>query len=504
MPERRRRRKAPEPEQPKPTRKRPRKPASDAKQDKKKKDPRPKTLAPYTLGKPRKLPGPTVAYRSEAFTKAITHAKKQAGNVKSMRELGTDGINDTCLSTGSLVMNLLLFGGLGAGSMTTIAAGSGAGKSTLCHSTVGCAQRSGMVVLIHDTEHALDIRYGSRFDWSLKYKLGKKFGVEMFRLFSLDQVWKHIYSFLCDWDTRAASSDYGPRRPGDAIPGLIVVDSLRIDSDASVSEEQNAGLADAARVNAAWLGKIVNKLRSTGFVLLASNHLTNKIGAMGDPRQEPGGTAVQYRPDNRVWGTKASTAKFIPTSYDNPTQMLNFRLIKTRGAMPETRLGTMIEPGVGLMSGYDTYAFLNSLGLVLETKSRSTLYSVDGLMTNRTRGPMLEYLGHPDLRRTLDIEITDRARKWTWLRHFGAVEGWAVDPSDDADPMFIYRDETEAIGEILHAIAALTVLKPAEPDPETEPGDTEGEPDADPVEAVAEMIAGTEPESPAGDEEEGA
>lgn len=68
-------------------------------------------------------------------------------------------------------------------------------------------------------------------------------------------------------------------------------------------DDPNAGLAAVARLLSVHLPKIKGKLRRKNAILMGVNQLRERPMAQGDPRYEPGGQALRFQSDVRIWQT---------------------------------------------------------------------------------------------------------------------------------------------------------------------------------------------------------
>lgn len=147
------------------------------------------------------------------------------------------------------------------------------------------------------------------FDWTAgflrrlpdkRYEDGKWWFV-----YEADRDTKAKYKDVMDRKKSASSGAiYIPAENG-SLQSIILVDSLpSLLPDAMDEDDPKSGMALQAREFAKHLPRIKGKLRAKRVAVIAINQIREKIGfVMGDPRYEPGGNAIKYFSDVRIWNT---------------------------------------------------------------------------------------------------------------------------------------------------------------------------------------------------------
>lgn len=92
-----------------------------------------------------------------------------------------------------------------------------------------------------------------------------------------------------------------------APQAVIVVDSwIALVPERVDDEDKSAGLGANARMFSETLPKLKGKLRRKAVILMGVNQLREKPMTQGDPRYEPGGQALKFYSDFRMWNTPRS------------------------------------------------------------------------------------------------------------------------------------------------------------------------------------------------------
>jgi RecA/RadA recombinase len=141
--------------------------------------------------------------------------------------------------------------------------------------------------------------------------------------------------------TRASNGIYIPAEDG-SLQAYILIDSYpSLVPKAMDDDDPSAGMALAAREFAKHIPRVKGKLRSKRVAIVGINQIREKPGFnMGDPRYEPGGQALRFNSDVRVWNTPRALSG-VPY---NP---------KGKGSYEE-------EDSVEFDGGKDTYRYINS------------------------------------------------------------------------------------------------------------------------------------------------
>ena len=343
------------------------------------------------------------------------------------------------VSSGLLVSDLILGGGLIAGGMYTFAGMEQSAKSTYILNFLRCVlglEQQPNVIQYLDGEGSLDPRYFNNM-FGPKFKDKEVFGVRdstgvwvikpRIRYYPenrgellltalngllrrlpdkelLDGKWyyvfentvpnrkivdnKHLKSLFSKFN-----KFYVPTE-NTAPQAIFVVDSwASLITEKGDDEDSGEGLGAQARMFAEELPKVKGKLRRKGAILLGVNQLREKPMARGDPRYEPGGNALKFYSDVRVW----QTARAIPHgkgrfeeepsvtgSGTDTYTYLHMKAIKNKLATPYlegwARLWVADTKGVGrgFCPVWDVFTYLKMTGQATGTMKKMSIVMSDG------------------------------------------------------------------------------------------------------------------------------
>lgn len=201
--------------------------------------------------------------------KAISFLKdKKIGNIET-------------ISSGSLVLDQILGGGLAKGRIIEIYGPEASGKTSIALTAVGNVQKEGGTAVFIDLEHALDPRYA------------KKLGV------NLDEL------VVAQPESAETALDLVHDLAVSGAVDIIVVDSVaalvpqaELDGDAS-----NSHVATTARLLSMNVKKLISKANITGTTVIFINQERTEIGKFspfGTPVSTTGGKALRYYASQRI------------------------------------------------------------------------------------------------------------------------------------------------------------------------------------------------------------
>jgi len=277
------------------------------------------------------------------------------------------------VSTGSLVLDLILGGGYARGRMGTIFGPEAAGKSTLLQQLVVSAQSIGIPVVYYDFEAGADPVYMRTQGIDLKYTINikkdkKSISVPGFFYTQPDTgegVYRHIIRTL----SQLPEIDSG-------IPSIIfLIDSFAamMSEETDVDTGEGGRLGARARMHSNYLGLISPKLRRKGAILIGANQMRAEIGSYGNPQKEAGGNALKYYPDYKVKATRqwikgSKEGGIIPDATKVNTLPVLWRTVKNKTFPPFRSTEMRLVLGRGIDYAFDTHYFFKHLGL-LEVQS---------------------------------------------------------------------------------------------------------------------------------------
>lgn len=385
----------------------------------------------------------TATYTSPVDMLSVIGELEKVAKIQSI----TLGAEDR-VSTGNLCLDLILGGGISP-SMMTFAGGEQSAKTTTAISVMGASvdQKVGLRVLwdaegssgsstdyISNIFRTMGVKvsieelFGRRekgkyttaplvyyrdegelktfFDWTaalLRRLPDKRFeGGRWWYIYERTKENLAAYKGQADRAMSSANNAiYIPAEDG-ALQALLLIDSWPSLLPAGLDEDEaKAGMALSAREFSQHLPRLKGKLRSKRVALLGINQLRERPGFnMGDPRYEPGGQALRFLSDVRIWYTARalSGVPFSPkgkgmveeepsVSVDGGTDTYRYihaRAIKNKLSVPgrETWLRIWVQDAEGNANGldpvWDAFYVLHLTGQVSGKRS-SMLLDVEGL-----------------------------------------------------------------------------------------------------------------------------
>lgn len=120
---------------------------------------------------------------------------------------------------------------------------------------------------------------------------------------------KENMSLYGQYDIKGLDKKYGKgiyiKAPDGALQGIVICDSWPAMNPDMKDEETGAtGLGANARMFSEQLPRVKGYLASKKVALIGVNQLREKPMTMGDPRYEPGGNALRFASDARLWFTQ--------------------------------------------------------------------------------------------------------------------------------------------------------------------------------------------------------
>lgn len=259
------------------------------------------------------------------------------------------------ISSGCLVLDLILGGGLIGGAGYTIAGAESSGKSTtvmnLLASRIKYALDDPCPILYFDAEGSMDPRYFESMLRNTKLKSRDIFGVKkadgkgwtvkpLIRYYAesrgeqtldainsflkrlpdmelMDGQWYYAYentkenrATVGQHYSKELFSTYNKfyvKTSKDTPQAILVIDSwVSLIPEKMDDEDKGAGLGALARFFSEYLPKLKSKLRRKNVIVFGANQLRERPMAQGDPRYEPGGNALKHLSDARIWSTTRS------------------------------------------------------------------------------------------------------------------------------------------------------------------------------------------------------
>lgn len=274
---------------------------------------------------------------------------------------------DDVISSGSLILDLMLGGGFQRGRIASIFGPEGCGKSTILQAIAISAQQQGVPVSWYDFEGSADPVYmrtqGINLTQQIKVKKKKMASWFYSQPDFGEQTYKHLVVAL----RRMPDVDSGPPR------AVFIIDSFAAMHPQEVDAETGDGrLGSASRMHSDKLREIRPTIRKKGVLLIGSNQMRADIGSWGAPTKEAAGNAIKFYSDYRVL---VSRYKIEEDKRDN-LRVLNvkWRTLKNRAFVPLLDSEMRLLLGRGIDKAEDATEFLDQIGLIEIKKGRRKIH----------------------------------------------------------------------------------------------------------------------------------
>lgn len=322
--------------------------------------------------------------RKKNLDLAISAINKQFGENAIMRLGESPKLNVSCISTGSVAIDLALgIGGLPKGRICEIYGPESSGKTTMCLSLIAEAQRQGGTAAFIDVEHALDPKYA------------RILGVDLAELMISQPESGEDALNITETLIRSGAVD------------VVVLDSVaalvsRNELDGQMGDT-TVGLQ--ARMMSQAMRRLTGAINKSQCICLFTNQIREKIGVMfGSPETTPGGRALKFfasvRMDiRRIGQIKDPSGKVI----GNRTRL---KIVKNKIAPPftECEFDIMYDEGI---SKTGSLIDLGVEGGILDKKGAWISYKGD--LIGQGREAAKQHLTeHPELQDEIKKAILEK------------------------------------------------------------------------------------------------
>ena len=271
---------------------------------------------------------------------------------------------ENVLPTGSLILDLILGGGLQRGRIAVFLGPEASGKTTLMLTLIASSQRLGIPCVFYDCEHSADCMYMHYIGVDLDFKIrsgGKRVpGFFYTQPGPGEEVYKHMFKTL------RRMQDVDPERPGPPTC-LFVVDSFAAmySESEDVEKSGKGGVGRDARMHSVWLRRLKGLLRRKGVLLVVTNQIRfniNMKNPQANPETEPGGNAMRFYADYKI---RVSARKRDEEDKGGlARQHIWIRTQKNKCFPPFRACEHEIILGRGLDKAQDALEFLKAIGKV--------------------------------------------------------------------------------------------------------------------------------------------
>lgn len=300
--------------------------------------------------------------------------KSDVGSI--IAKLGDRPINIETISTGSLVLNSILGGGLGRGRIIEIFGAESSGKTTIALTAAADVQSRGGTVAFIDFENALDPRYA------------RKLGVDIENM------------AVAQPDYAEQGLDLVQKLAESAVVDLIIVDSVaalvpKAEVEGSL-EDQSIGVI--ARMMSKSLKKLISAANRTQTTVIFINQTRVAIGSFspfGTPTDTTGGKALKFYSSQRIEVKKGTQVK---EGKDILGVITKFNIKKNKLAPPFLTGETVLTFGKGINREVELIEVAPAYGVIQRPNNRTYIDSTTGDIIGKSRGEALEAIEKdPDL-----------------------------------------------------------------------------------------------------------
>lgn len=321
--------------------------------------------------------------KENAREHALSQISKEYGDGAVMRLGDARHLVVDAIPTGALSLDIALgVGGIPRGRLTEIFGPESSGKTTICLHIIAEAQHKGGVCAFIDMEHALDPSYAERL------------GV------NIQELW------VAQPDTGEQALEIAETLVRSGAVEVVVVDSVAalVPRAELEGEMGDATMGGQARLMSQALRKLSSAISQTRTVVIFTNQLRQKIGAIfGNPETTPGGSALKFYTSVRLDVRRIHSIKVGSEIVGSRTQV---RVVKNKVAPPfrEAEFDIMYNEGI---SKYGDLLDLATEQNIIS--KRGAFYSLGETRLGQGRDNAKDFLQqHPAL--SADIETIIRQR----------------------------------------------------------------------------------------------
>lgn len=315
------------------------------------------------------------AEKLKAFNEALKKISGEKGLLQSesgnlISKLSDRPLNVETISTGSLVLDSILGGGLARGRVIEIYGKESSGKTSIALTAVANVQREGGTAVFVDLENALDPKYA------------KKLGVDTDNL-AVSQP-----------DHAEQALELVQRLAESGVVDIIVVDSVA----ALVPRQEMEGDLDqnsiglVARLLSRSLKKLVSTANRTRTTIILINQTRVAIGGyspVGVPEDTTGGKALKFYASQRVSVNRRGQIKEGKDVIGNEVR---FKVVKNKIAPPFGEGITVLTFNRGINQAAEAIEVGPELGVIEKPNNRTYIEKETGELLGKSKAEAIETL----------------------------------------------------------------------------------------------------------------
>lgn len=280
--------------------------------------------------------------RAAALQDVLKSINKKHGTNTAMI-LGNENVVDIeTVSSGSLLLDVILGGGYPKGRIIEVYGPESSGKTTMVLHAIAEVQKAGGIAAFIDAEHALDANYA------------RALGV------NIDEL------ILSQPDSGEQALDVCEELVKSGIVSFVAIDSVAalVPQSELDGEMGDASMGVQARLMSKALRKIAGVVHKTKCTVMFTNQLRQKIGVMfGNPETTTGGNALKFYASVRLDVRKKEAIKEGPNILGHK---LAVKTVKNKVAPPLKTVELDIVYGFGVDRAGEVLDMATEAGIIVK------------------------------------------------------------------------------------------------------------------------------------------
>lgn len=290
------------------------------------------------------------------------------------------------ISTGSIVVDSIIGGGLPAGRITEIFGPYSSGKTTFALTSIANVQKQGGSALFIDLESSLDPRWA------------KRLGVD---LDSLIVVSPSLGSEALDLLSKAVAMKAFDIIVFDSIGGLVA-DGVYTDGT------DHSGMGEVARMLSSIVPTIAQNAKKTQTTVVFINQLRANLTGYGASETTRGGKAVPYAASLRLRVSRQGKKGQIVEDGKTVGVTLNIKVEKNKTAAPDREAETVVNFRRGLDPAVEAFGVGVQLGIIEAVTNKTYKFRGKNVTTQGRKAAIATIRETPALYEAIYQEIVKK------------------------------------------------------------------------------------------------